>query len=175
MPKPKPKKAQLSLGGLALLAVVVLAARLLGVGPAAPADSSSGLGDTRGPRAGQDRATAGARTPVATDDPVVEQLFRDRRSGVMVSVVAEVMKLLPDDRDGAEHQRFLVRLDSGRTLLVAHNTDLADPVPLAEHDTVTIRGQYEWTEKGGTLHWTHHDPDGRHEDGWIEHLGVRYE
>ena len=82
---------------------------------------------------------------------------------------------LPDDREGSQHQRFIVRLSDGQTLLVAHNIDLAPRVPLDKNDEVRIKGQYEWNEKGGVLHWTHHDPGGRHEEGWIEHQGKRYE
>ena len=104
----------------------------------------------------------------------VERLFENRVSGEMTSVTAIVDRLLPDDDDGSRHQRFIVRLESGHTLLVAHNIDLAARVPLDEGARVQIRGEYEWNEQGGVLHWTHHDPDGRRAGGWIEFDGARY-
>ena len=82
--------------------------------------------------------------------------------------------MLSDDNEGSRHQRFILRLSTGQTLLVAHNIDLAPRVPLDEGDDITFYGQYEWSEKGGVIHWTHHDPDGRHEEGWLEHRGKRY-
>ncbi len=108
-------------------------------------------------------------------EPRVETLIRERRSGVMVDTRGIVVKTLRDDNDGSRHQRFLFELASGNTLLVAHNIDLAPRVPLREGDEVRVYGQYEWNEKGGVLHWTHHDPAKRHEEGWIEHRGRRYE
>ena len=105
----------------------------------------------------------------------VEQLFRDRISDVMVTLTGPVDRILPDDNDGSRHQRFIVRTPSGRTVLIAHNIDLAQRVPLEIGDTVTVRGEYEWSDRGGTMHWTHHDPKQWREGGWIEHHGVRYE
>ncbi|MFK8052622.1 MAG: DUF3465 domain-containing protein [Woeseiaceae bacterium] len=78
-----------------------------------------------------------------------------------------VYKLLPDDNKGSRHQRFLVRSQGGQSLLIAHNIDLADYAPVSEGSEVLIRGQFEWTEKGGVVHWTHHDPQGRREGGYI--------
>ncbi len=104
----------------------------------------------------------------------VHELFQQRISGEMVSVQGNVVKILPDDNDGNRHQRFIVQLDNSLTLLVAHNIDLAARVPLRLHDNVEIHGQYEWNNKGGLLHWTHHDPAGIHPAGWIRYQGNTY-
>ncbi|MBA2590746.1 MAG: DUF3465 domain-containing protein, partial [Gammaproteobacteria bacterium] len=62
------------------------------------------------------------------------------------------------------------RLSSGQTILIAHNIDLAPRVSsLNEGDVVSFSGEYEWNPKGGVVHWTHRDSDGRHSAGWIKH------
>lgn len=93
----------------------------------------------------------------------------------LVSARAPVIRLLSDDRDGTPHQRFLLRVSDSVTILVAHNLALAGRVPVAVGDTVVVSGEYEWTPKGGTLHWTHLDPEGRHPPGYIELHGRRYQ
>ena len=95
-----------------------------------------------------------------------------RASGAQVEGQGTVAKILSDDNDGSRHQRFIVRLDSGQTILIAHNIDLAPHVsPLNEGDAISFSGEYEWNEKGGVVHWTHHDPDGQHPAGWIRRNG----
>ena len=94
---------------------------------------------------------------------------------VAVEGHGRVLRLLPDDRDGSPHQRFLLRLDDGSTVLVAHNIDLAPRLDgLAEGDRVEFRGEYVWNPKGGTVHWTHADPRGRHAGGWLRWRGRTY-
>ena len=103
-------------------------------------------------------------------------MFDERFDGAMIETVGIVERLLPDDHEGSRHQRFIVRLDSGQTLLVAHNIDLAPRVAeLAAGETVRIRGQYEVNERGGVVHWTHRDPRRERPGGWIEYRGERYE
>lgn len=107
------------------------------------------------------------------------ELARQQRSGEMVELRARVVKLLEDDNDGARHQRFLLAIDlepsPTDSVLVAHNIDLAPRVPLSTGDVIRLYGQYEFNDRGGVLHWTHHDPGGRHAEGWIEHEGVLYD
>jgi hypothetical protein len=94
------------------------------------------------------------------------EAFRGHRSDVVVQTAGRVIKLLPDDRNGSRHQRFLFQSE-GITVLVAHNLDVAPRVPLAPGDSIQLSGQYEWNEKGGVIHWTHRDPGGGHPPGWI--------
>ncbi len=96
--------------------------------------------------------------------------------GQQVEGSGMVTRVLSDDNDGSRHQRFVLELSSGRTVLVAHNIDLAPRIPgLEGGDSVSFFGEYETNDRGGVIHWTHHDPQGRHVDGWLEHRGRRYE
>ena len=86
-----------------------------------------------------------------------------------------MVKLLSDDNDGSRHQRFILELGSGQTILVTHNIDLAPRISsLRVGDSVEFYGEYEWNEKGGLLHWTHHDPRGAHVSGWLKHQRKTY-
>lgn len=110
-------------------------------------------------------------------DEKVLNAFKDQLSNVIVeNVSGTVETLLTDDVEGSRHQRFIVRIAGGHTVLVVHNIDLAPRVnSLKKGDRVLIKGEYEWNEKGGLIHWTHRDPNSRHEDGWIIHQNLRYE
>jgi hypothetical protein len=102
--------------------------------------------------------------------------YENRQSNIPVEDSGVVVKILPDDLQGSRHQRFILRLSSGQTVLIAHNIDLAPRVAaLREGDTVEFRGEYEWNSKGGVVHWTHHDPHGRHQAGWLKHNGSIYQ
>lgn len=117
----------------------------------------------------------GLPTDLERGDAGVANAFAARQSGVMVEFTGRAQRLLQDDDDESPHQRFIVELDNGQTVLVAHNLDLAARVPLEEWDTLTVRGEYEWNEQGGVVHWTHRDPGAGIKHGWIEHRGQRYE
>ena len=113
---------------------------------------------------------------LSSGDRILARAFKNKTSGFMVKFRGTVVYKLPDDNDGSRHQRFLVELDSGQTLLIAHNIDLAPRVAhLKLNQTVTIYGEYIWNAKGGLVHKTHHDPDGSDPDGWIRHKGVTYQ
>ena len=119
---------------------------------------------------------ASASDQVPAGNRRVERAFARRESDVIVEVLATVIKLFRDDNEGSRHQVFLVRLHGSRqTLKIAHNIDLARRVPVKEGDQVRIKGEYEYNDRGGVLHWTHRDPRKRHADGWIEFDGRRYQ
>lgn len=88
---------------------------------------------------------------------------------------APVYKVLRDDKEGIPHERFLIELCNGSTVLIAHDTNMAPRVPLQRGDLVRIHGEYIWTEKGGVIHWTHHTDTPRHVGGWIDFNGQRYQ
>jgi hypothetical protein len=112
----------------------------------------------------------------ARGDAVLAAAFKDHAGDLQVQGSGTVVNVLPDDSEGARHQRFIVRLASGQTLLVAHNIDVAPRVEgLSVGDTVAFNGVYEWNPEGGTIHWTHKDPDGNHAPGWLRLHGRTYQ
>lgn len=105
-------------------------------------------------------------------DLLLARAFEHKTSNLQIEGKGTVAKILKDDTNGSRHQRFIIRLDSGQTLLVAHNIDLAPRInALREGDTLWFYGEYEWSAKGGVIHWTHRDPRGRHVAGWLKHNG----
>ena len=108
-------------------------------------------------------------------DSSVARAFEQHRKDVLVEDEGVVSRVLSDDTSGRTHQRFIVRLLSGQTVLIEHNTDLAPRVEgLGVGDSISFSGEYVWNDKGGLVHWTHHDPAGRRPSGWIKHNGRTY-
>ena len=163
MRRPHPPGARPVVAGLAARAlapiVVVLAL-------AAPGCASS-----------VDEAQPGAAaSSVAAGDAALARAFDDRAYDLPVEGRGTVIRILADDVEGDRHQRFILRLASGQTLLISHNIDVAPRIEgLREGDTVAFRGVYEWNAEGGVVHWTHHDPNGVHAPGWLRHRGWTYE
>lgn len=97
-------------------------------------------------------------------------------SGLQVEGHGEVLRLLSDDNHGSRHQRFVLELPSGDTILLVHNIDLSPRIePIEVGDAVKFYGEYKWNAQGGLVHWVHADPDSDHVDGWIKHNGQVYQ
>jgi hypothetical protein len=122
------------------------------------------------PRARGTAREAGA--PRDTGESALRAAASAQKRNLPIEFSATVVKLLKDDREGISHQRFLVKA-AGLSILVAHNLDLAERAPVKVGDVVRLRGEYVWNNKGGVMHWTHHDPRGRHAAGFIEVGGQR--
>jgi hypothetical protein len=147
-----------------VLAVVVVAALYFGV------SQTGALRQFAGTPAIQARAA-----PTSQTDEL-RATFTEQKSGSQVTGEGTVTKLLADDNESSRHQRFILTLPSGQTLLVTHNIDLAPRVAsLKPGDSVAFNGVYEWNAKGGLIHWTHRDPSGRHQAGWLKHAGQTYQ
>lgn len=140
----------------------------------APQETRQGQAQSRPSETGRQRSGSPAASGNA--EAILQRAFEQRKSNIQVEGEGVVTKTLPDDNKGSRHQRFILKLSGGQTLLVAHNIDLADKVKgLKKGDTVRFYGEYEWSEQGGVIHWTHHDPNGRHADGWLRHNGRIYQ
>ena len=112
------------------------------------------------------------RAASVIDDSPIGRAFASRASNIQVQGEGTVIRMLSDDVKGGRHQRFIVQLASGQTLLMTHNIDLAPRiVDLKVGDSVDFNGEYIWNTEGGIVHWTHHDPQGTHVGGWIKHNG----
>lgn len=106
----------------------------------------------------------------------IKAAHEQRQSNVQVQGIGRVKAILRDDNDGSRHQKFILVLKNGLSILVAHNIDLAPKIPnLKKGDVVEFYGEYEYNPKGGVLHWTHRDPQSRHESGWLKHDGQIYQ
>ena len=130
------------------------------------------------PRASTERRRAGdpVTTAGSVTDDAIGRAFASGVSGIQVEGEGAVIRLLPDDLNGSRHQRFIVELASGQTLLISHNIDVAPRINgLEVGDSVRFSGEYAWNEKGGVVHWTHRDPRGRHSAGWVVHNGRTYQ
>lgn len=109
-------------------------------------------------------------------DQIIQKAFENQARNLQVEASGRVFKMLKDDNNPPRHQRFILKLDNGMSLLVAHNIDLAKRITdLKAGDVVSFYGEYEWNKQGGVLHWTHHDPQGRHAAGWLRHNGQTYQ
>lgn len=166
-----------------VVAAVVIAAALaplLQPSDGAPPQPSRVTADARAP----DQEPGGAPRPDAARGSApadggaaaARAAFEARASNRMLHVDGEVERVLPDDREGSPHQRFIVRTADGLTLLLAHNLDLAPRLEgLQRGDRVRVYGEYEWNPQGGVIHWTHDDPRGVHPAGYIDWQGRRYQ
>lgn len=94
---------------------------------------------------------------------------------------ATVVRVLGEKRGrSGVHEGFIVAYHpevmataTYRTLRVEDNVDITGPIPLQRGDVVSLLGQLECDDN--VIHWTHHDPRGRHQSGYIKVNGRLYE
>ncbi len=114
--------------------------------------------------------------PHTAENSALLTAIESRASGTQVSGSGVVTAILRDDTKGSRHQRFIVSIPTGQTVLIAHNIDLAPRIDsLRMGDEVGFYGEYEWNNKGGVIHWTHKDPKGHHVAGWLKHHSTIYQ
>jgi hypothetical protein len=102
-----------------------------------------------------------------------EELFAERRSGVVLEVEGVVEGVLPDStRLDAERasQRIRFRTHSGHPLTILHDPSATGRIRAAYQDTIAVRGTYHWSLQGGLL-VTGGSPSGEGPAGWIREAG----
>lgn len=113
---------------------------------------------------------------MGNDNAKIQQAFRAQTSNIQVQATGRAKAVLADDNNRSRHQKFILQLQKGLTVLVAYNIDLSPRIDgLQKGDAVEFYGEYEYSEKGGVIHWTHHDPQQRHVDGWLKYKGRTYQ
>ncbi|EXB27402.1 hypothetical protein J537_1298 [Acinetobacter baumannii 1437282] len=150
---------------LIIVAIVLLVAAYFGLDLKQKQNAGAGI------------QTSNTGNTVSVDDQhKIMQAYQQQRSNVQVQAQGVVKAILPDDNDGSRHQKMILKLDNGLTVLIAHNIDLAPRIEgLKKGDVVEFYGEYEYSQKGGVIHWTHHDPRGKHMDGWLKYQGKIYQ
>ncbi len=102
---------------------------------------------------------------------LVKEAYKKHYTDFHISVIGEVINVLPDDTIGIPHQRFILQLPgSDQTILVVHNLDFGKRLHVGEHDIIRVTGEYVWNQHGGLIHLTHYDPYGTFEPGAVKVL-----
>jgi Protein of unknown function (DUF3465) len=120
---------------------------------------------------------AGCGAAAQADDAAIAADYHNHQSNVEVTADGTVVRLLADRTSSTgTHEQFIIKLSSQNiTVEIEHNISIAARVPVAEGDHVIVHGEYVWNSKGGLIHFTHHDPQGTHEAGYIEDNGKTYD
>lgn len=78
---------------------------------------------------------------IPNDDAKIQQVFQTQKNNIQLQSSGTVKVVLVDDNNGSRHQKFILQLQNGLTVLVAHNIDLNPRIDgLQKGDTV---GFYE--------------------------------
>jgi hypothetical protein len=116
-------------------------------------------------------ALAACTATPSPNDAALCAAYAGGRSGVEVVADGTVTRVLGIQQGRVSpHEGFLFRLASGCSVVVRVevNTDFTGPIPLTGGERVVVKGEYEYYPRGGVIHWTHRDPRGRHDNGYVE-------
>jgi Protein of unknown function (DUF3465) len=120
---------------------------------------------------------AGCAAMQSPNDAALCAAYVAGRSGVEIVADGTVTHVLGLQQGRlSPHEGFLLRLASSCSLVVRVevNTDFTGAIPLTNGEHVVVKGEYEYYPRGGVVHWTHRDPRGRHDNGYIEAGGRSY-
>ncbi len=125
-------------------------------------------------------AVACAAPTDTSSNGAVYDAWRFHRSRVEVTANGAIARIF-GAREGPSgtHLGFLLHLAGseghGLTVRVEDNLDLTGPIPLDEGEAAIVRGEYIYDSRGGLIHYTHRDPRGRHDAGYVQAGGRIYQ
>jgi len=106
----------------------------------------------------------------------IEFLYKQQRGGVLVTSVGRIAKVLENQQSPYAAQVILIRLSSGRKLLIKHNIEKAQPVPEpAVGEMLSFAGTYSWNSKGGMILSTYQHANKPQRSGWLKYQDVTYQ
>jgi hypothetical protein len=123
-------------------------------------------------------AGCGGGVTEKADNGQICALYSSGASGTEVIGEGTVVQVLgTSNGPSGEHEGFLLKLNQQCDLLlrIETNIGITGPVPLRAGETATVKGQFEDDPSGGVIHWTHHDPSGRHIAGYVIAGGKIYQ
>ncbi len=124
-------------------------------------------------KGGREEASAGCPTRPSGDGSPGVPLFANHSQ---VEGTGEVVVILGECPEATDCQKFMLRLESGKFMLIEHNTNAAPSVENLElGDEVSFFGEYTYDIDGDVIRWTHKDAKSRHVAGWIKHKGRLYQ
>jgi hypothetical protein len=102
----------------------------------------------------------------------LNQVRNSRANRPQVFVEGQVTKILPEDKAGRPHQKYIIQAFNSVKIVIVSNLEFGR-VPVAVGTKVEVCGEYLNAE-GGMVHWTHFDPHGGHPDGYTMLDGKLY-
>jgi len=73
---------------------------------------------------------------LSNSDIAIENAFKNKQSNIQVGGSGKVINILPDDTQNSRRQKFIIQLNSGQTLLIAHNIDIAPRINILKYHKV---------------------------------------
>lgn len=71
----------------------------------------------------------------------LKEAYESHKSNIQVKDIGKVVRILNDDNQGSRHQKFILKLTSGNTILISHNIDLAPRInEVSNGDSVQFYG-----------------------------------
>ncbi len=106
----------------------------------------------------------------------IEFLYKQQRGGQQVHSAGRILKILKNQDKPFAAQQILLRLSSGRKLIIQHNIESGQALlDLKAGQSLEFYGVYKWHSKGGLIIRTHLVADNPKKSGWLKYNNLTYQ